>query len=91
MTSKLPGECWSQRQYDKILIDPPRSGALELMPRLVALGAQRVVYVSCHPATLARDVGELVHRYGFRLMAAGIVDMFPHTAHVESIAVLAYG
>ncbi|MEI2773596.1 MAG: hypothetical protein V9G98_23680 [Candidatus Competibacter sp.] len=73
------------------MIDPPRSGALELMPHLAALGARRVVYVSCHPATLARDVGELVHRYGFRLSAAGIVDMFPHTAHVESIAILARG
>ena len=91
LANKLPRECWSQHQYDKILIDPPRSGALELMPHLAALGARRVVYVSCHPATLARDVGELVHRYGFRLSAAGIVDMFPHTAHVESIAILARG
>ena len=74
--------------YDKVLLDPPRTGALEMMPRIAALGARRVVYVSCHPATLARDVGELVHRFGCRLESAGVLDMFPHTAHVESIAVL---
>ncbi len=59
-----------------------------MMPKVAALEALRVVYVSCHPATLARDVGELVHRFGYRLESAGVVDMFPHTAHVESIAVL---
>jgi len=88
LAGELAGQAWLQGRYEKILLDPPRSGALETMPRLAALGARRVVYVSCHPATLARDVGELVHRYSFRLAAAGIVDMFPHTAHVESIAVL---
>jgi 23S rRNA (uracil1939-C5)-methyltransferase len=72
-----------------VLLDPPRSGALELLPWLAVLGARRVVYVSCHPATLARDVGELVHRSGYRLLGAGVLDMFPHTAHVESMAVLA--
>jgi 23S rRNA (uracil1939-C5)-methyltransferase len=79
---------WMQRRYDKILLDPPRSGALEMIPRLAALGARRVAYVSCHPATLARDTGELVHRFGYRLRGAGIMDMFPHTAHVESVALL---
>ncbi len=81
---------WLAGGYDKILLDPPRSGALEIMPCLAALGARRVVYVSCHPATLARDVGELVHRFGYQLLGAGVLDMFPHTAHVESIAVLQY-
>lgn len=81
-------EPWLEGGYDKVLLDPPRSGALEMMPRIAALGARRVVYVSCHPATLARDVGELVHRFGYRLESAGVLDMFPHTAHVESIAVL---
>ena len=77
---------WMQRSYDKILIDPPRSGAQDLMPHLARLGARRIVYVSCHPASLARDSGVLVNEMGYRLTAAGVMDMFPHTAHVESMA-----
>lgn len=88
LASDLAEQPWLQGRYDKVLLDPPRSGALALMPRLAALDAQRIVYVSCHPATLARDIGELVDQFPYRLEAAGIVDMFPHTAHVESIAVL---
>ncbi len=88
LAGTLEDQLWLQGGYDRILLDPPRSGALELMPKVATLAAQRVVYVSCHPATLARDVGELVHRFGYRLESAGVVDMFPHTAHVESIAVL---
>ena len=88
LAGDLAGQPWMQGGYDRILLDPPRSGALEMMPQMAALGARRVVYVSCHPATLARDVGELVHRFGYRLESAGVLDMFPHTAHVESIAVL---
>jgi len=84
----LPEQLWLQCHFDLILVDPPRSGAWELLPYLARPGARRVLYVSCHPATLARDVGELVHRYGFRLAAAGIADMFPHTAHIESMALL---
>ncbi len=76
---------WMQARYDKILLDPPRSGAAELVELLPALGAQRIVYVSCHPGSLARDAGVLVER-GYRLDMAGVMDMFPHTAHVESIA-----
>ena len=89
LASDLAGQPWVQSGYDRILLDPPRSGALELMPWLATLGARRIVYVSCHPATLARDVGELVHHFGYRLESAGVLDMFPHTAHVESMAVLA--
>ena len=89
LAGNLDGEPWLRSGYDRVLLDPPRSGALEMMPRIAALGARRVVYVSCHPATLARDVGELVHRFGYRLESAGVLDMFPHTAHVESMAVLA--
>ncbi|MBT9568163.1 MAG: 23S rRNA (uracil(1939)-C(5))-methyltransferase RlmD [Thiobacillus sp.] len=72
---------------DKLLIDPPRSGAAELVKSLPERGApHRIVYVSCDAATLARDAGELCHNKGYRLEAAGVANMFPHTAHVESIA-----
>jgi 23S rRNA (uracil1939-C5)-methyltransferase len=77
---------WLNRGYDKILIDPPRTGAVEICKRIGDLGAGRIVYVSCNPATLARDAEILVHAHGYRLMTAGVMDMFPHTAHVESIA-----
>ena len=74
-------------KIDKLLIDPPRSGAAELVKSLPDSGApQRIVYVSCDAATLARDAGELCHNKGYRLAAAGVANMFPHTAHVESIA-----
>lgn len=83
----MSGEPWLRGQpYDRILLDPPRSGAAEMMPQLAATGAGKIVYVSCNPSTLARDAGELVNRHGYRLHQAGIMDMFPHTAHVESIA-----
>lgn len=88
LTGDLSAQSWTAGGYDQVLLDPPRSGALELMPQIAAWGVQRVGYVSCHPATLARDVGELVHRFGYRLLGAGVLDMFPHTAHVESVAVL---
>ncbi len=72
---------------DKLLIDPPRSGAAELVKSLPDSGApHRIVYISCDAATLARDAGELCHNKGYRLKAAGVANMFPHTAHVESIA-----
>lgn len=74
--------------FDKLLIDPPREGAVELAKSLGEQDApQRIVYVSCNPATLARDAAVLVHVKGYRLAAAGVVNMFPHTSHVESIAV----
>jgi 23S rRNA (uracil1939-C5)-methyltransferase len=73
--------------FPKILIDPPREGAVELVKSLPAEWPRRIVYVSCDPATLARDAGILVHTQGFRLTAAGVVNMFPHTAHVETTAV----
>jgi len=77
---------WAATGFNKILLDPPRSGAFEVLHQLAALGAQRIVYVSCNPATLARDAGELVDKHGYTLVTAGIMDMFPHTSHVESIA-----
>lgn len=79
---------------DRVLIDPPRSGALEVVKQLGRNAAEtgsrpkRIVYISCNPATLARDCQLFVHEQGYRLIKAGVVDMFPHTAHVESIAVL---
>ncbi len=72
--------------FAKILLDPPREGAIELVKALPADWPRRMVYVSCDPATLARDAAVLVQTRGFRLAAAGVVNMFPHTAHVESIA-----
>jgi 23S rRNA (uracil1939-C5)-methyltransferase len=73
--------------FDKLLIDPPRRGAIEVVKSLPPAGApRRIVYVSCDPATLARDAEVLVHVQGYRLEAAGVANMFPHTAHVESIA-----
>jgi 23S rRNA (uracil1939-C5)-methyltransferase len=76
---------------DRALIDPPREGAIELVKSLPhgddERRLRRIVYVSCSPATLARDAGVLVHERGYRLAAAGVVNMFPHTAHVESMAV----
>jgi 23S rRNA (uracil1939-C5)-methyltransferase len=77
---------WLRKPYDKVLVDPPRSGAEFILPHIAASGASRVVYVSCHPASLARDAGLLVHHFGFELKGAGVMDMFPHTGHVESIA-----
>ena len=80
------GADWAAGHYTKVLLDPPRSGAAEVMDLLGAIRPQRIVYVSCHPGSLARDAGTLVHEKGYRLLSAGVMDMFPHTAHVESIA-----
>ena len=77
---------WARDRYDLVLLDPPRAGAREVLPTVVATGARRVVYVSCHPGSLARDAGLLVSEYGYTLAAAGVMDMFPHTNHVEAMA-----
>ena len=86
LTADMSRAGWLSHPYSKILIDPPRSGAEEMLALIASTGASRLVYVSCHPASLARDAGILVHDHGFELLAAGVMDMFPHTAHVESIA-----
>lgn len=78
---------WLKKKYNKILLDPPRSGAVTILPALKKMQAEIIVYVSCHPATLARDAAVLVNELGFKLTKAGIMNMFPHTGHVESIAV----
>ncbi|NGP52807.1 23S rRNA (uracil(1939)-C(5))-methyltransferase RlmD [Thioalkalivibrio sp. XN8] len=77
---------WARRPYDALLLDPPRAGAEAAVGLVPRLRPRRIVYVSCHPGTLARDAGILVHEHGYRLEGAGVMDMFPHTAHVESIA-----
>jgi 23S rRNA (uracil1939-C5)-methyltransferase len=73
-------------RFEGMLIDPPRDGAVELLKSLAEDGPRRIVYVSCSPGTLARDASVLVHGKGYRLASAGVINMFPHTAHVESIA-----
>jgi 23S rRNA (uracil1939-C5)-methyltransferase len=77
--------------FDSLLIDPPRDGAVEVVKALGEGAPMRIVYVSCNPATLARDAAILVHNKGYRLAAAGVVNMFPHTAHVESAALFTRG
>ena len=86
LAGDVRGSAWARAEWDLMLLDPPRSGAEGLLRQLPGKSVRRVVYVSCHPASLARDAGTLVRMHGFRLEAAGVMDMFPHTAHVESIA-----
>jgi 23S rRNA (uracil1939-C5)-methyltransferase len=77
---------WAREPWSKLLLDPPRAGADKVLEYLPHRETQRIVYVSCHPGSLARDAGILVQKHGFKLVSAGVMDMFPHTAHVESIA-----
>jgi 23S rRNA (uracil1939-C5)-methyltransferase len=83
-----PGLPWFRGNYTHVLLDPPRAGASEVLAAVSRLKPQRVLYISCHPGSLARDLGLLVHEHGMSLVAAGVLDMFPHTTHVESLAVL---
>lgn len=80
------GAAWARGDWNKWLLDPPRTGAATLLEHLPGKAVKRVLYVSCHPGSLARDAGTFVHQHKFRLTTAGVMDMFPHTAHVESIA-----
>ncbi|MBS0422179.1 MAG: 23S rRNA (uracil(1939)-C(5))-methyltransferase RlmD [Proteobacteria bacterium] len=82
---------WLQESYTHVLLDPPRAGASEVLGSISRLNPQRVLYISCHPGSLARDLGLLVHEQGMNLVAAGVLDMFPHTTHVESLAILEPG
>jgi 23S rRNA (uracil1939-C5)-methyltransferase len=86
LTENHRDAAWARRDYELMLLDPARVGAAEVLEYLPKSSVQRLVYVSCHPASLARDAGTLVQQHGFQLSAAGVMDMFPHTAHVESIA-----
>jgi len=83
---ELPPAVWLERRFDKALLDPPRSGAQQVLALLPRLGVETILYISCYPGTLARDAGELVNEHGYRLISSGVMDMFPHTGHVESIA-----
>jgi 23S rRNA (uracil1939-C5)-methyltransferase len=78
---------WVKQKYNKIMLDPPRSGAAGILQYIKKMKAGRIVYVSCHPATLARDAAVLVNELDYKITHAGVMDMFPHTAHVESMAV----
>ncbi|TKR32950.1 23S rRNA (uracil(1939)-C(5))-methyltransferase RlmD [Luteimonas gilva] len=86
LAQDLSGHAWMRAGFDRLLLDPPRSGADAVLKQLPLKGLKRIVYVSCHPASLARDAGYLVNERGWKLRSAGVMDMFPHTAHVESIA-----
>ncbi|MGD8115895.1 MULTISPECIES: 23S rRNA (uracil(1939)-C(5))-methyltransferase RlmD [unclassified Vibrio] len=81
----VSGQLWAAEKFDKILLDPARAGASGIIEQISALGASRVVYVSCNPATLARDSQSLLSQ-GYRLQKLGMLDMFPHTSHLESMA-----
>ena len=84
--ARVRNPSWLQTSFDAALLDPPRSGAREVIPILAQAGIARLLYVSCHPGSLARDAGTLVNDLGYRLVRAGVMDMFPHTSHVESMA-----
>lgn len=85
LSKSLTDAGWVDGGFDAVLLDPPRDGALQVVQQIAALGAKRLVYVSCNPTTLARDSSELIQQ-GYRLKKAGILDMFPQTAHVEAMA-----
>ena len=80
-------QAWAKEKYDTLLIDPPRAGAEMVVKSKGMFGVRRIVYISCHPGSLARDAGILVNEQGFKMVHAGVMDMFPHTSHVESIAI----
>ncbi|OWJ93091.1 23S rRNA (uracil(1939)-C(5))-methyltransferase [Pseudomonas sp. A46] len=90
LSNPLADAAWARQGFDAVLLDPPRDGAFEAVRQMAATGARRVVYVSCNPATLARDSAELV-KQGYQLKKAGILDMFPQTAHVEAMALFEAG
>jgi 23S rRNA (uracil1939-C5)-methyltransferase len=90
LSQPLATSGWAAGGFCAVLLDPPRDGAFEVVRNIAALGARRLVYVSCNPATLARDTVELV-KQGYRLKCAGILDMFPQTAHVEAMALFEVG
>lgn len=86
LSAEITGK-WREKRYDKILLDPPRAGAAEMLPYIARFQPSRIVYISCNPITLARDTQTLL-QLGYCLEKAGVMDMFPHTEHIEAIALL---
>jgi 23S rRNA (uracil1939-C5)-methyltransferase len=86
-----PGAAFAREQWDLVLLDPPRSGAAVVVDDIPRMAPRAIAYVSCHPATLARDAQRLVHDLGYTFKAAGVLDMFPHTHHVEVMALFERG
>ena len=84
--SDEPRAIWPSGRFDRVLLDPPRSGAWQVLPLIAETGARRLVYVSCNPETLARDAASLVNDHGYILRKAGIMDMFPQSTHIETMA-----
>ena len=77
---------WLKQHWDAVVIDPPRAGAREVIMSLDKVAPAKILYVSCHPGTLARDAELLVHELGYECVRLGVMDMFPHTGHVETMA-----
>ena len=91
LTKDISGMAWANQRYNKIMLDPSRAGASEILHHLKRWQPEQIVYVSCNPSTLARDAGILVNELGYKLVKAGVMDMFPHTGHVESMALFVKG
>ncbi|MBN1684588.1 MAG: 23S rRNA (uracil(1939)-C(5))-methyltransferase RlmD [Gammaproteobacteria bacterium] len=86
LTKNILDQEWANKNYSKIVLDPPRPGALDFINQMQRFSPSKIVYISCNSSTLARDAGVLVHQHGYQLQKIGILDMFPHTSHVETIA-----